>query len=347
MTRLFKIFSAAIFCAVLHVLHASLAFAADPFTVKGVPVDASASNAIEAQTLASQDGQLRAAQLLLERVTLETERLARPLPELTPDNVQRMIRAISVDNERRSANRYLGDLSVAFNPREVQSFLRANQLTLISSQARPRLIVPVAIIGDDIAGSAAQGLVDAFQMGGFEHALTPILAVAEIQAIAPDEGSLAALASQYGANQVLLVEASTTGLDFTANMTDITLNTGQSRVSSVTGVLSVQDLAGQIIGQLENDWKAASVTLASEATTSPVTVLYSSHGEWQTLQNAINTSAQIQDARLDALSKDGALMTMTFGNLDRLRTELQFKGVDVRQDPELGLVFAGVNSGRF
>ncbi|MEP1229598.1 MAG: hypothetical protein ABJG88_02875, partial [Litorimonas sp.] len=103
----------------------------------------------------------------------------------------------------------------------------------------------------------------------------------------------------------------------------------------------------QIVEQLEDDWKAASVTLASEATTSPVTILYGSHSEWQTLQQAINTSAQIQDARLDALSKDGALMTVTFGNLDRLRTELQFKGVDVRLDPDLGLVFVGANSGRF
>jgi len=326
---------------------ASLAQAADPFTVTGVPVDATASNAIEAQTEASQDGQLRAAQRLLERVTLDTERLARPLPPLTAENVQRMIRAISVDNEKRSANRYLGDLSVAFNPREVQAFLRANKLTLVSSQARPRLVVPVAIIGDDFEGSATQALVEAFQTGGFDHALTPISAVSDIQAFAPDEATLANLAAQYGATQVLLVEGSTTGLYFTANVTDITLATGQARLTNVTGAPSADALASQIVTQLENDWKSSSVTLATEATTSPVTVLYGSHSEWQSLQQAMNTSAQIQDARLDALSKDGALMTVTYGNLERLRTELQFKGVTVLQDPKLGLVFAGAGSGRF
>lgn len=342
MTRIFTSLFAIILWAV-----ASLAYAADPFTVTGIPVDATASNAIEAQTVASQDGQLRAAQLLLERLTVDTERLVKPLPPLTPENVQRMIRAISVDNEKRSANRYLGDLSVAFNPREVQSFLRANELTLVSSQARPRLIVPVAVIGDDAAGTATQALIEAFQTGGFEHALTPISSVAEVQSFAPDQSSLTALASQYGAEQVLLVEGSTTGFGFTANVTDVTVNTGQARRASVTGATSADELATQIIGQLENDWKASSVTLASEATTSPVTVLYGSHGEWQSLQQAINTSAQIQDARLDALSKDGALMTVTYGNLGRLQTELQFKGVTVVQDPELGLVFAGANSGRY
>ena len=144
-----------------------------------------------------------------------------------------------------------------------------------------------------------------------------------------------------------MVEGSSSSFGFTANVTDITLDTGHKRLATVTGAPSADALATQIVSQLENDWKVSSVTLASEASTSPVTVLYSSHGEWQTLQQAINTSAQIQDARLDALSKDGALMTVTYGDFHRLQTELQFKGVTVRQDPQLGLVFAGANSGRF
>ena len=326
---------------------AQFAHAADPFTVTGIAVDATASNAIEAQTVASQDGQLRAARLLLERVTLDRERLVKPLPELTAQNVQRMIRAISVDNEKRSANRYLGELSVAFNPREVQAFLRKHELTLVASQARPRLVVPVAVIGDDIARTQTQALVDAFQTGGFAHALTPIAAVSEVQEFAPDEAALQSLAAQFGANQLLIVEGVASGFELSANVTDFTVNTRESRQASVAGAPSADALAVQIVNQLEMDWKSASVTLASEATTSPVTVLYGSHGEWQNLQQAINTSAQIQDARLDALSKDGALMTVTYGDFNRLQTELQFKGVAVRQDPELGLVFAGANSGRF
>jgi len=324
----------------------SFAHAADPFTVTGVPVDATASNAIEAQTMASKDGQLRAAKLLMERLTLDAERAVKPLPELTQDNVQRMIRAISVDNEKRSANRYLGDLSVAFNPREVQAFLRANELTLISSQARPRLIVPVSVISDDSQGSAADALVMAFKRGGFEHALTPISTVTDVQAFAPDEAELTALAAQYGANQLLLVEASQSGGRYAATITDFNMNTGEAQRSTVSSALGAGGLAAKIVKQLENNWKAASVSLTSAATTSPVTVLYGSHREWQNLQQAINTSAQIKDARLDALSKDGALMTVTYGDFARLQTELQFKGVTVQQDPELGLVFAGASLGR-
>jgi len=49
----------------------SRALAADPFTVAGIKVDATAATAIEAQNIASQDGQLRAALALIDRVTLD------------------------------------------------------------------------------------------------------------------------------------------------------------------------------------------------------------------------------------------------------------------------------------
>ena len=49
---------------------------------------------------------------------------------------------------------------------------------------------------------------------------------------------------------------------------------------------------------------------------------------------------------MDALSKDGALMTITYGgDIGRLRNELAFKGVDVREDPSLGVVLG--STGRF
>ena len=101
-----------------------------------------------------------------------------------------------------------------------------------------------------------------------------------------------------------------------------------------------------VISKLEADWKQASVSVAASAVEMPISIIYSSHGEWLRLKDAINGSAQIQDARLDALSKDGALMTITYGgDMSRLRNELAFKGVDVRQDPKLGVVLG--RTGRF
>jgi len=284
-------------------LWASFAQAADPFTVTGLPVDASANSAIEAQTLAIQDGQLRAANIVLKRLTLEGERMVKPLPDMTPETVGRMIRALEINNEKRSSNRYLGDISVAFNPREVQSYLRGLDLTLMSSQARPRLIIPV--------GSAE--FAQAFGSDRYSHALTPLTPSGLAESFVPNTEQQKALAAEYGTQQLLIVEELPGYGGTAANVTDVALDTGLSRAFSVTGAASSADLGDKIVAQLENDWKAASATTAQADITSVVSVLYDTHSEWLTLQKAINTAAQIKGARLDALSRDGALMTRRYG----------------------------------
>lgn len=326
MTRLFTLVFAFL------VLVAPRAFAADPFTVGGINVDATAATAIEASTRAIQDGQLRAATALIDRMTLESERAVNPMPELTPDVVGRMIRALEVGQERRSANRYLGEITVAFNPSQVQQFLRANNLTMVSSQARERLVL---VRETGLRGNTS--LQTIFSNPRLSYALTPLQAASAEDAgflsVSPSDDELRAISAKYGLNQLLIVEASGT-------VTDISVDTGNRSSFYISPGAGGVSFADDVVARLETDWKQASAVVASDVVTTAVSVLYTSHADWITLQEAINTSAQIKGARLDALSKDGALMTISYGgDIDRLSTELRFKGVRVEQDPKLGLVF--------
>jgi len=71
----------------------------------------------------------------------------------------------------------------------------------------------------------------------------------------------------------------------------------------------------------------------------PVSVLYRSHADWIALQDVINSSAQIRSAQLIALSRSGAMMYLSYGgDLERLRNELAFKGVSLREDEALGMI---------
>lgn len=328
MTRLFALIFAFLFMAL------SRAFAADPFTVGGISVDATAATAIEAQTLAIQDGQLKAATALIERMTLESERAAKPVPALTPEIVGRMIRALEVGQERRSANRYLGKITVAFNPSQVQSFLQANELTMVSSQASERLVL---VRETGLRGSG--GLQSIFSDPRLSHALTPLqMASAEdvqFLSASPSDDELKALAAKYNLNQLLIVESNGT-------VTDVSVDTGGRQSFYIQPGFDETDasFADRIVARLESDWKQASAVVAGEVVTSSVSVLYNTHADWIALQDAINTAAQIKGARLDALSRDGALMTISYGgDIERLANELRFKGVRVEQDPRLGLVF--------
>ena len=54
-----------------------------------------------------------------------------------------MIRAQEIANEKRSGTRYLADVTIAFNPNAVSQYMRAKGLTLISTQSRDRLVIPI------------------------------------------------------------------------------------------------------------------------------------------------------------------------------------------------------------
>lgn len=328
------------------------AHAADPFTVLNVPVDAAGTTAIEAQTLAIQEGQIRAVNLILERLTLERERAVKPLPPIDQETAARMIRALEISNEKRSANRYLGDISVAFNPRDVQAYLKAAGLNMVTSQSRERMILPYFQGRLD----PSSGWFAEWAGPKYTHSLTPVQIIPEDRlSFAPSTAEaifsmsaaqLADLARTLGTEQILVTDGINGFAGFDARTIDMSLDTGERTEIRVDKfALNGLSYSEAIVQELENKWKRNTVSLTSEAVTLAVSVLYRSQTEWQQLKSAIDDSAQIKDARLDAMSQDGALMNITFaGDMERLRRELAFKGVDIRNDPKLGMILT--RSGR-
>ena len=330
-----------------------LAQAADPFTVAGVPVDATGSSAIEAQTFAIQDGQLRAAQLLIERLTLSVERASQTLAPIDIDTAAKMIRGLEIANEKRSSNRYLGDITVAFNPSAVQSYLKQGGLNMISSQSRERLVLPLVNGQLDVESP----WFTSWSQGGYNHALTPVKALSAEQAVAitylapqiaqADAQTLKQIGAQFGVQQILVADQINGFAGTDTRAIDVGLDSGAQESFTIGWNDPASANPNQaIVTRLEDGWKSAAANVAQNAVTMAVSVLYSNHAEWVGLKDAIDSAAQIQGARLDALSKDGALMTVTYGgDLARLSNELSFKGVELRNDPKLGVVLA--RSGRF
>lgn len=322
------------------------AFAGDPFTVAGVKVDATGSNAIEAQVAANTEGQMRAAEILLNRLTLPSQRGGKDFSNVSPEIISRMIRTLQVSNEKRSTQRYLGDVTVSFVPSEVKRYLETQNMTMMSSQAEKRLIVPV-MSGNDLW--VENDWHSLWATGAFTNSLTPVEAIAlgsgnnslisGSQAASMDMGALKRLGDMFGARQVLVAIAEPALGGIQVRVSDVSIDSGLRKDLGVISSPSYEDAAWSVLSRLEDDWKSSSVTLAQNAVSMPVSVLYQTHGDWIWLQSVINNSAQIQGARLDALSKDGALMSVTYGgDIERLRNELSYKGVDMRQDAKLGTI---------
>ncbi len=114
---------------------------ADPFTVAGVPVDASADSAAAARPLAIAEGQRRAFILLLRRLTLPEDagRLPRPSEAL----LNAIITGFEIGEERTSATRYIAKITVQFRPDAVRQLLQENRLAYSETRSRQILVVPV------------------------------------------------------------------------------------------------------------------------------------------------------------------------------------------------------------
>lgn len=323
------------------------AFAGDPYTVSGVGVDAQAKNAFEAQTLAISQGQLTAANLLIERLTLVSDRRAADFRGVAGEDGAKMIRALEISNEKRSANRYLGDITVAFNRRAVAQYLRAKGLRLIATQSRKRLVIPVM---QDTGLWEPNPWSHAWRETNISNALTPMQTITpntEVFRIVPnpnanmlDMNTLQAIGRIYGVQQVLIVNARLKSGGYSASIIDISLDTGTSRNLGRVSGFSAEQTVAQVVRTVEDDWKnSAVVAVDARSVVLPVSVLYRSHADWTALQDVINGSAQIRSAQLIALSKSGALMSLHYGgDLERLRNELAFKGVSLRQDAALGMI---------
>jgi len=328
---------------------ASSAYASDPFTVKNVKVDATADTAIDAQLKATEAGQIRAAEILIERLTLESQRAELGLPEVTIDMARSIIRGQSIANEKRSSRRYLANITVAFNPSRVKAKLESAGYKMIATQSRPRLILP--IFNDDNPWNENEWTT-AWRNEAFMHSLTPVKYVNDDtvgmitanEVLSLNKPALQRVAQQFGVAQILIAQASGSEGNISVTLTDYSVDTQQRRSMGTVRASNFDGAAWSVVSKLENDWKQASVSLAENAKDMSVTVLYASQSDWMQLQDVINNSAQIQEARLDALSKDGAMMTLSFsGNINRLSNELAYKGVQINTDPGIGTYIAKNN----
>lgn len=336
-----------------------LAAADTPYTVVGVPIDATADNALEAQTIAMRRGQVAAVHVLVQRLTLPEDRLQ--IPEITNEEAAQMISGLQVRNEQRSATRYLGELTVSFDPRAVRSWLNGLGVPFVEGQAREILVLPVLQTAsgnywlwnttDPETGEVhEQPWLMEWRTGGYQHALSPVSAPSGDAGRMLIDGNSAAqmngdqlrsVAQAYGVSRVAVMIARQGGgvrVDGRLFSFD-----GAGEVTSqqipTLATNTFRGAATRFVTDLENAWKAEAIVRGGGAESLNVTVLYNSLAEWLRLQNAITGTSLIRSAQLDAIAPTGAMMTLEFrGQFGQLQRELDARGARLVEDPDLGLV---------
>ena len=351
----------------LTIVASAAALADDPYTVRGVRIDATAGDAVAAQTLAMAQGQTIAAQLLIERLTLAEDRLETEFDfepkmnefgEMVVENAMdpavaaEMISGLEISNEQTSATRYIAELVVRFDPRVVERVLVNRGIAFVESPSRPMLVLPVL----DDAGTFRLWEDNPWQAAwitqSFDHALTPMFfaensasrrAISAREALGLDEAALRQIASINNVNRIAILRAQERNEIRRFGGYLISFDAEDAMVIETWGPEIVfggwSDVAQMFVTSLEDAWKRNSIVRDGEVAEVFVTVLYDALPEWERLQSMVTGASLVRDARLEAVSRDGALMTLTYrGELTQLVAELAERGAALEEHPGLGWV---------
>lgn len=324
------------------------------YTIKDIPVDEIAETVIVAQQQAFSAARLEGAYRIVERLTLAEDRRSAAEPiQITQELADRMTAAVDVQDEARGGNRYRGELSVVFNPREVRAYLSGLSIPYIDSQAPLALAVPIVGSGVDVYGDPAildDGTttynpelmwLQAWGVGD-AGALAQYVTSELVYPVSPGWGDLQ--------NEVLLRQAQRA---FTATLTGqpgayrVTVETltasGRLPVGTTSAQPDILAAAAAASELLSTEWKRQVVVRSEDTTVAEASVLYASLADWNTLRGALSRSPLVSGFQIRAVSRDGAVVNFAYASdLRRLSVDLRQRGVSLQQTKS-GLVLTSAN----
>ncbi|PHR62758.1 MAG: hypothetical protein COA47_02425 [Robiginitomaculum sp.] len=342
------------FTAICMVLFAGTLARADVFTVVDVPIDAYGASVTEARRAAISAGTEEAANRLVERLTLQSDRYEANWSQIDAALASQLVAGIQIQDEKRSNRRYLGRLQVTFDQTRVRDFLRAQNLPFVEAQTANALILPV--------WNGAEGAVlwrnnlwrQTWQNSRPEHDLTPLnlpltdlgdqQALTANQAIRFEHEALATLAKRYDVTKIVVAIATNNGPGRVEVRVGIVSWNDEGRASvrhqrfygdgndMGTGLRALKKAyvraRADLVASLEREWKQRAVVRNDTITQVRLTASYTSLSQWRRIRDVLAKSPLVREARLDALSADGALMTLTYvGTEQQLATQLAEGGV--------------------
>ncbi len=321
------------------------AAAADVFTVTGISIDATAETATLARNAAVADGQRRALALLLKRLALQEDWSL--LPTVDAAMAEGMVRSFQVANEKRSATRYLANLSVRFQPSAVRNLFTARSIPFSESREKTAVIVPVLTDeSGDRLWDEGNAWTAAWARTDLDNILTPmVVPLGDIgdmttlsveQALGGDRPALANLAARYSADRVIIAHAQRGDTPSALSVRIVTYPSGDGGAKTWSGretsAPSLQSaalrLAARFVDATQADWKRESTVRFAERAVLSASVAYESIGEWQTIRTRLAQIPLIQDTTIVAISTEGAQVELDYvGSIDTLELNLAQKNL--------------------
>lgn len=314
------------------------------YAVSGIRVDETAATGAAAQQAGFASAQSIGLQRLIHRLVPSSELAARSMPAadaLDPMLVERMVQSVDVEEERRSATRYIGRLTVRFDPAAVRSLLRQQNFTIVDTRTAAVLVAPQTAAGTPAEVAALWR--ETWEQGGFANELAPLtVAPAALQG-APDWNAAAPYAQQTAAASALYATLRLQGTTASAELVEVsgaqrrdrgvvTARMSSTEPAAVRAALA--SLAEQASMRLQDEWKARAAVGGTQRGRISASAIYIDQAQWERIKGALEAAAQtlISEIRIEAVGREGALVSFSFvGDEAQLAAELNRRGIRLEQ----------------
>ncbi|HTZ37534.1 MAG TPA: DUF2066 domain-containing protein [Stellaceae bacterium] len=324
----------------------------DPFTAT-VTVDATSDSAAKARDIARMDGARRALNAVVERLAGGAAN-AKPL-KLSDNQVTDLVASFEVANEKMSAVRYVADYTYHFKQAELRKALQSAGIAIAADataatgattgSGKSAVVLPVyqdgaqAMLWDD-PNPWRQAWSQRPAAGGGTTLLLPLGDVSDLSTIDADKArsgdaaALAAIGKKEGADDVLVMLAvpraasDKPGVDVTVRryragqFVDVHTDSIDANAGEGEDAL-MQRAVGAIAADLDNGWKNAKDTLASQQGSLVVVAPITSLEDWIKLREGLSGLPAVRKLDLRSLSRQEATVEIQYvGTLDQLKASL-------------------------
>ena len=304
----------------------------DLFTVSGVKVDVSDTDATAAKKKAIREAQMKAFHTLMRRIA--DEEAWTKLSRLGPRGIGRMMSSLSIEEEHTGPRRYIGRLTIRFRPQRVRKALRGIGKGVITEQAGKTLIVPLWLAPEGPVLWRDNPWREAWAKLPVEHALVPVMipagdltdeqTITAREALDGDKVKLEALRLRYDADAVLVAIAEPKGENAVHAMMSGPSPVGRlafdkTYIAPEGGLkAAAEQAARRFHAVMTYKWKKKvaekrareRARRAAEATRITVIVPFADLRQWQALRARLASTPGVAAVDVSTLSGDGAVVTL-------------------------------------
>ncbi len=304
------------------------------FTVGGIEVDATSSDAVSARTRAVREGQQAGLDRLLRRLVLAQEYGRLPPAASLP--IDDYVQSFEIANEELSSTRYIAELTVSYDPNAVRSLLSGQGIAFAQSMSMPVVVLPLYETGQGarlwqednpwweawaLHMDPEQLLRMVLPLGDLED----FAKVSAAQAQSGDPAALADLAARYGALDVLVVTARTVGGPAPEQVTAVqldarrigengrqgqpqTLAVGPARPLEPTLALAVEETQAS----LDEAWKSANLLRFDQGGLMVVGVPIARLADWVAIRRDLAGLPELSEIVMVSFAQDRVGLEMHY-----------------------------------